>query len=43
MSNRKEDQVAEAVTDDNIVHAMQKSAAGQEAELVCLSTEIRVG
>lgn len=43
MSSRKEYQVAEAVTDDNIVHAMQKSVAGQEAELVCLSTDIRVG
>lgn len=43
ISSRKEDQVAEAVTDDNIVHAMQKSVAGQQAELVCLSTDIRVG
>lgn len=43
MSGRKEDQVAEAVTDDNIVHARQKSVAGQEAELISLSTDIRVG
>lgn len=43
MSSRKEDQVAEAVTDDNIVHARQKSVAGQEAELISLSTDIRVG
>ncbi|PLB43879.1 hypothetical protein P170DRAFT_368702 [Aspergillus steynii IBT 23096] len=43
LSSRKEDQVAEAVTDDNIVHAMQKSVAGQEVELVCLSTDVRVG
>lgn len=43
IASRKEDQVAEAVTDDNIVHAMQKSAAGQDAELICLSTDIRVG
>lgn len=43
MSSRKEDQVAEAITDDNIVHAMQKSVAGQEAEIVCLSTDIWVG
>ncbi|PTU22523.1 hypothetical protein P175DRAFT_0430990 [Aspergillus ochraceoroseus IBT 24754] len=43
MSNRRSDQVAEAVTDDNIVHALQKSVAGQEAELVCLSTDVRVG
>lgn len=31
------------MTDDNIVHAMQKSAAGQDAELVCLSADVRVG
>ncbi|KAL3480245.1 TRAPP trafficking subunit Trs65-domain-containing protein [Aspergillus californicus] len=43
MTNRRSDQVAEAVTDDNIVHAMQKSVAGQEADLVCLSTDVRVG
>lgn len=43
ISSRKEDRVAEAVTDDNIVHAMQKSVAGQEAELISLSTDIRVG
>ncbi|KAJ9311291.1 hypothetical protein DTO271D3_8446 [Paecilomyces variotii] len=42
-TSRKEDQVAEAVTDDNIIHAMQKTAAGQDAELICLSTDIRVG
>jgi hypothetical protein len=43
ISSRKEDHVAEAVTDDNIVHAMQKSVTGQEAELISLSTDIRVG
>ncbi|KAJ5098909.1 hypothetical protein N7532_005910 [Penicillium argentinense] len=43
ISSRKEDGVAEAVTDDNIVHAMQKSVSGQEAELISLSTDIRVG
>lgn len=40
---RKADHVAEAVTDDNIVHAMQMNVAGQEAELISLSTDIRVG
>lgn len=39
----KGDQVAEAVTDENIIHAKQKSVAGQDAELICLSTDIRVG
>ncbi|KXG45661.1 TRAPP II complex, Trs65 [Penicillium griseofulvum] len=43
IASRKEDQVAEAVTDDNIVHARQKSVAGQEVELISLSTDIRVG
>jgi hypothetical protein len=43
ITSRKEDQVAEAVTDDNIVHARQKSVAGQEVELISLSTDIRVG
>ncbi|CAG8213306.1 unnamed protein product [Penicillium olsonii] len=43
ITSRKEDQVAEAVTDDNIVHARQKSMAGQEVELISLSTDIRVG
>ncbi|KAJ5893950.1 hypothetical protein N7495_005641 [Penicillium taxi] len=39
----RKDWVAEAVTDDNVVHARQKSVAGQEAELISLSTDIRVG
>ncbi|GCB22478.1 protein sym1 [Aspergillus awamori] len=38
-TSRKDAQVAEAVTDDNIVHALQKSVVGQEAELVSLSTD----
>ncbi|EKV12756.1 hypothetical protein PDIG_41920 [Penicillium digitatum PHI26] len=42
-TSRKEDQVAEAVADDNVVHARQKSVAGQEAQLISLSTDIRVG
>lgn len=41
--SRKEDQVAEAVTDENIVYAMQKNAAPHETELVCLSIDVRVG
>ncbi|PWY81939.1 hypothetical protein BO70DRAFT_315398 [Aspergillus heteromorphus CBS 117.55] len=43
MARRRESQVAEAVTDDNIIHALQKSVAGQEAELVSLSTDVRAG
>ncbi|KAJ5489305.1 hypothetical protein N7539_004195 [Penicillium diatomitis] len=43
IASRKEDLVAEAVTDENIVHAKQKAIMGQEAELISLSTDIRVG
>ena len=43
ISSRKENEVAEAVTDDNIIHTLQKSVVGQEAELISLSTDIRVG
>ncbi|GAA89535.1 similar to An08g02230 [Aspergillus luchuensis IFO 4308] len=42
-TSRKDAQVAEAVTDDNIVHALQKSVVGQEAELISLSTDVRAG
>ena len=40
---RKETNVAEAVADENIVYAMQKSAMSNDTELVCLSTDVRVG
>ncbi|PGH14184.1 hypothetical protein AJ80_06053 [Polytolypa hystricis UAMH7299] len=43
VSSRKEDQVAEAVSDENIVYAMQKNATPYETDLVCLSTDIRIG
>jgi hypothetical protein len=43
VSSRKEDQVAEAVTDENIIYAMQKNSSSHETELICLSTDIRVG
>lgn len=42
-SNKKEEQLAEAVTDETIVHAMQKSVAGQDADLVPLSSDVRIG
>jgi hypothetical protein len=42
-SSKKDEQLAEAVTDESIVHAMQKNAAGQEAELICLSPDVRMG
>ncbi|OJD18851.1 hypothetical protein AJ78_01184 [Emergomyces pasteurianus Ep9510] len=42
-SGRKDEQIAEAVTDENIVYAMQKNAIPYDTELICLSTDIRVG
>ncbi|PGH02565.1 hypothetical protein GX51_04592 [Blastomyces parvus] len=42
-SGRRDEQIAEAVTDENIVYAMQKNAIPYDTELICLSTDIRVG
>lgn len=35
--------VADAVMDENVVHAMQHSSAVDNAEMVCLSADVRVG
>ncbi|KAI0489673.1 TRAPP trafficking subunit Trs65-domain-containing protein [Xylaria cf. heliscus] len=35
--------VAEAILDDNVVHAMQSSSVVDNAELVCLSADVRIG
>ncbi|KAI0206271.1 TRAPP trafficking subunit Trs65-domain-containing protein [Astrocystis sublimbata] len=35
--------VAEAILDDNVVHAMQGSSVVDNAELVCLSVDVRIG
>ncbi|GAP84919.1 putative TRAPP complex subunit Trs65 family protein [Rosellinia necatrix] len=35
--------VAEAILDDNVVHAMQTSSVVDNAELVCLSADVRIG
>ena len=43
ISSGKGDQIAEAVTDENIIHAKQKSVSGQDTELLCLSTDVRIG
>ncbi|PFH58253.1 hypothetical protein XA68_13970 [Ophiocordyceps unilateralis] len=40
---RGEVEVADAVLDDNILHAMQRSSAVDVAEVVCLSADTRVG
>lgn len=42
-SGAKGNDMAEAVTDENIVYAMQKNAALSETQLISLSTDIRVG
>jgi hypothetical protein len=42
-NTRKDDLVAEAVADENIVYAMQKNGAMQGTDLICVSTEVRVG
>lgn len=35
--------VADAFTDENILHAQQRNAAAEPAELICYSTDVRVG
>lgn len=37
------DLIANAVADENIVYAKQKSARTEAAELICLTTDIRIG
>jgi hypothetical protein len=39
----KKDLIASAVVDENIVYAKQKHARTEVAELVCLTTDVRVG
>ncbi|KAI1328337.1 TRAPP trafficking subunit Trs65-domain-containing protein [Xylariaceae sp. FL0255] len=35
--------VAEAVLDDNLIHAMQRTSIVDAAEIVCLSADVRIG
>jgi hypothetical protein len=42
-STRKEHKVADAVVDENIVYAMQRNSAVDSTEIVCMSSDIRVG
>ncbi|PKS06426.1 hypothetical protein jhhlp_007174 [Lomentospora prolificans] len=37
------EQIADAVLDDNIVHAMHKNSMVDSADVVCLSSDVRVG
>ena len=39
----KDPKIADAVLDENILHAMQKHAAIEPAEIICFSTDVRVG
>ncbi|KAI9738925.1 MAG: hypothetical protein M1818_005239 [Claussenomyces sp. TS43310] len=39
----KDPSVADAVLDDNILHAMQKNAVIEPINVVCLSTDVRIG
>jgi hypothetical protein len=41
--SRRDLKVADAIVDENIVHAMQKNSAVDSTEIVCLSTDTRVG
>ncbi|KAI9698960.1 MAG: hypothetical protein M1836_003149 [Candelina mexicana] len=43
VNGRKDESLAEAVVDENIVYAMQRSANMEPAELVNLSTDVRIG
>jgi hypothetical protein len=43
LRNDKRELLASAVVDDNIVYAKQKNAKLEAAELVCLTTDIRIG
>ncbi|KAG9235629.1 TRAPP trafficking subunit Trs65-domain-containing protein [Amylocarpus encephaloides] len=41
--SRRDPKIADAVIDENIIHAMQKSATIEPTDLICLSTDTRVG
>ncbi|KAL2067432.1 hypothetical protein VTL71DRAFT_1857, partial [Oculimacula yallundae] len=41
--SRKDPKIADAVVDENIIFAMQRNSAVEDTEIVCLSTDTRVG
>ena len=43
VGHKRDPLIADAVTDENIVHAMQRSSAIDNTEVVCLSADVRVG
>jgi hypothetical protein len=40
---RGEKEIADAVLDENVLHALQKNAAVESTEIICLSADTRVG
>lgn len=40
---RKDPNVADAVLDENILHAMQKNSTIEATEIICYSTDVRIG
>ncbi|TGO42887.1 hypothetical protein BHYA_0004g00130 [Botrytis hyacinthi] len=42
-SARRDPKVADAVLDENIIYAIQRNSAMESSEIVCLSTDTRVG
>ena len=40
---KKHEDMADPIVDENIIHALQKSAIIEPTELVCLSSDIRIG
>jgi hypothetical protein len=40
---RRDPGVADSVMDENILHAMQRNAAIEPVDIICLSTDIRIG
>ncbi|SPQ18864.1 d9478caa-aec2-4792-b35a-30859aed1fc9 [Thermothielavioides terrestris] len=42
-SSKRDPLIADAVLDESVVHAMQRSSVVDAAELVCLSADVRVG
>jgi hypothetical protein len=40
---KKDPKVADAVVDENIIYAMQRNSAVEPADIICLSTDTRVG
>ena len=42
-NSKRDPKIADAVVDDNIIYAMQKNSVLESTELLCLSTDTRVG